>query len=54
LSLSPEQGGLGLSVAEEGVVTASLVFGSVFGSILGGRLSDRQGLSMYRPIVSSW
>jgi hypothetical protein len=50
LSLSPEQGGLGLSVAEEGVVTASLVFGS----ILGGRLSDRQGLSMYRPIVSSW
>ncbi|MDQ0823101.1 MFS family permease [Arthrobacter sp. V4I6] len=34
MSLSPEQGGLGLPVAEEGVVTASLVFGAVFGSIL--------------------
>lgn len=43
MTLSPEEGGLGLSPAQEGLVASSLVFGAAFGAFFGGRISDRRG-----------
>lgn len=43
LAMPGSEGGLGLSPAQEGIVTASLVLGAAFGAMFGGRLSDRQG-----------
>jgi major inositol transporter-like SP family MFS transporter len=43
MTLPGSAGGLELTAAQEGVVTASLVFGAAFGALFGGRLSDRQG-----------
>lgn len=43
MTLSPDEGGLGLTPAQEGLVAASLVLGAAFGAFFGGRISDRRG-----------
>ncbi|MCU1406300.1 MAG: iolT, partial [Glaciihabitans sp.] len=43
MTLPTSEGGLALTPAQEGIVTASLVLGAAFGALFGGRLSDRQG-----------
>jgi major inositol transporter-like SP family MFS transporter len=43
MTLPTAEGGLALTPAQEGVVTAALVLGAAFGALFGGRLSDRQG-----------
>lgn len=43
MTRSPQEGGLNLSAAQEGLVAASLVLGAAFGAFFGGRISDRRG-----------
>jgi major inositol transporter-like SP family MFS transporter len=43
MSLPGDQGGLNLTSFEEGLVSASLIFGAAFGAIFSGRLSDKRG-----------
>lgn len=43
MTLPYDQGGLDLTPFTEGLVASSLIFGAVFGALLSGRISDRQG-----------
>ncbi|MEI5519485.1 sugar porter family MFS transporter [Streptomyces brasiliscabiei] len=43
MSLSAEEGGLGLTPLTEGIVASSLVLGAAFGALHGGRLADQHG-----------
>ncbi|TBU90930.1 sugar porter family MFS transporter [Phytopseudomonas dryadis] len=43
MTLTPAQGGLGLTPVTEGLVASSLIFGGAFGALFAGHLSDRFG-----------
>ncbi|WP_208867407.1 MFS transporter [Streptomyces himastatinicus] len=43
LTRTPEEGGLGLTPASEGVVASAVIFGAALGAVGGGRMADRWG-----------